>query len=185
MDDEYAKAKANENLRNPKNRFLGLFCHANEVDDQWGCGWTFSTGVVIFSIVCGLASLCDVYYIAKDNFFGQASGNTIFKVFFFIKVISDFICLIGIGISCFSINRNNLRYAIIGYYVMVLCLLLHTIYCIYTIIAIFDSDYFSIVKYYLISWGLGEFGLILFCWILFCNQVFIARERRIALQNTQ
>ena len=134
MDEDYTKAKE-ENLKNPKNRFLGLFCHANEVDNSWGCNWSFTTGVVIFSIICGFTALCDVYYIAKDNFFGQASGNTIFKVFFFIKVISDFICLIGIGISCFSINRNNLRYAIIGYYVMVLCLLLHTIYCIYTIIA--------------------------------------------------
>ena len=185
MDEELAQAKANENLRNPKNRFLGFFCHANEVDNSWGCNWSFATGVVLFSIICGFASLWDVYYIAKDKFFEKASSHTVYKLFFFFKVVSDIVCFIGIGMACFSINRNNYTYAIVSYYVMVLSFLLHSIYLIYTFIAMFDSDYFNIVKYYLISWGLDELGLLLFCWILFCNQVFVGRQRRIAAQNAQ
>ena len=177
MDEDYTKAKERENLQNPKNRFLGLFCHANEVDNSWGCDWSFKTGVVIFSLICGLSSLCDVYYIAGDNFFGKAS-KAVYKFFFFLQILSDFFCLISIGIACFSINRNSHTYSIVSYYAMVFVLLLHTIFCIVNIIFIFDFDYLTIVAYYLISWGIQEFGLILFSWILFCNQVFIARQRR-------
>ena len=183
MDDDYVQAKKNENLQNPKNRCLGLFCHANEVDNRWGCDWSFATGVVIFSIICGAASLWDIYYIAKDKFFDKAAGHAIYKLFFFFKIFSDLVCFAGIGIACFSINRNSHTYSIVSYYVMVLSFLLHTLYLIYTIFAIFDADYFNIVKFYLISWGIDEVGLLLFCWILFCNQVFIGRQIRIANQN--
>ena len=33
---DYQAAQQEENMRNPKNRFLGLFCHASEVGDSWG-----------------------------------------------------------------------------------------------------------------------------------------------------
>ena len=134
MDEELAQTKANENLRNPKNRFLGLFCHANEVDNSWGCDWSFATGVVLFSIICGFASLWDIYYIARDKFFERATYHTVYKIFFFFKLVSDLVCLIGIGMACFSINRDNHTYAIVSYYVMVLSFLLHSIYLIYTFI---------------------------------------------------
>ena len=185
MDDEFAQAKQTANLKNPKNRFLGIFCHANEVDNSWGCGWSFATGVIIFSILCGVACLMDIYYIAEGKFFDKASEHTIYKIFFIIKIISDFICFIGIGIACFATNRNNHTYSIVSYYVMVLTFLLHTIYLIYTLIAIFDSEYLDIVRYFLISWELDELGLLLFCWILFCNQVYIGRKIRAANQNAQ
>ena len=177
MDEDYTKAKE-ENLKNPKNRFLGLFCHANEVDNSWGCNWSFTTGVVIFSIIRGLSSLCDVYYIAGDNFFVQAEGHPVYQFFFFVQILSDLCCLISIGIACFSINRNSYCYSIVSYYAMVFVLLLHSIFCLANIIFIFDFEYLRIVTVYLISWGIQEFGLILFSWILFCNQVFIARQRR-------
>ena len=83
MDEELAQAKANENLRNPKNRFLGFFFHSIEVDNSWGCNWSFATGVVLFSIICGFASLWDIYYIAKDKFFERATYHTVYKIFFF------------------------------------------------------------------------------------------------------
>ena len=74
MDEELAQTKANENLRNPKNRFLGLFCHANEVDNSWGCDWSFATGVIIFSIVIGTASLADIYTLAEHQIFAKGEG---------------------------------------------------------------------------------------------------------------
>ena len=178
LDDEEAKRRANENLTNPKNKFLFLFCHAKDVDNSWGCDCSFAAGVIIFSIICGFASILDIYFIASNNFFGQASGHSAFKFFFAIQVISDFFCLIGIGTACYSVNKNNYTFSIVSYYVLFLVLLLHTIYCVYTIVAILDYQYFTIVKYFLISWGIDEFGLILFSWILFCNQVCMGRQRR-------
>ena len=141
MDEDYTKAKERENLQNPKNRFLGLFCHANEVDNSWGCNWSFTTGVVIFSIICGLSSLCDVYYIAGDKFFEKAEGHPVYKFFFFIQILSDLCCLISIGIACFSINRNSYTYSIVSYYAMAFVLLLHSIFCIANIVFIFDINY--------------------------------------------
>ena len=42
------------NKRSPKNRFLLLFCHAESVDDHWGCNWTFQCGVIMAGILIGL-----------------------------------------------------------------------------------------------------------------------------------
>ena len=78
MDDNYQKAEQ-ENLRNPKNRFLGLFCHAREVDNSWGCNWSFPTGVIIFSIVIGIASFADIYFIAKEQVFSNTTYSSMFK----------------------------------------------------------------------------------------------------------
>ena len=50
-----------ENRRNPKNRFLGLFCHASDVDDHWGFNWSFKCGVFVFSILIGGCSNAAFY----------------------------------------------------------------------------------------------------------------------------
>ena len=34
--NDYQITLEEENKRNPKNRFLGLFCHASEIDITWG-----------------------------------------------------------------------------------------------------------------------------------------------------
>ena len=176
MDDGYQKAQE-ENLRNPKNRFLGLFCHAKEIDNSWGCGWSFPTGVVIFSIIIGIASLMDIYYIAKKEVFSSKNNlGSIFKFMLVIKIISDFVSFTGIGISCFAVFKENLTYSIVSYYVIVLSFLLNSIFLIYSIIAIFS--YFDIIGIFLIPWCLLEFGLLLFSWILFANQVYLGRKRK-------
>ena len=113
MWDEENKAAQQENLRNPKNRFLGLFCHAKEVDNSWGCGWSFTMGVIIFSFIIGIASLLDIYYLAKKDIFLGISG--IFKFMIVIKIISDFISFIGIGFACFAVSKENLTYSIVSY----------------------------------------------------------------------
>ena len=46
MDDNYQQPKA-ENLRNPKNGFLFCFFRAEDVDDSWGCSWSFTSGIIM------------------------------------------------------------------------------------------------------------------------------------------
>ena len=177
MDDDLQKEQMAANLRNPKNRFLGFFCHAKEVDNSWGCDWSFATGVIIFSLVIGVASLADIYTLAKHQIFSVGSeGYGFFKFMFAVKVIVDLISLIDIGIACYAVNRENLTFSIVSYWVMVLCFLLNSIFVIYILIAMFihwNEVYFGIIQ-----WGVYEFGLLLFCWILFCNQVYLGRKKR-------
>ena len=181
MDDDYQKAQMTENMRNPKNRFLGIFCHAKEVDNSWGCGWSFPTGVIIFSILIGIATFVDIYYIAEHKIFNRGEGYGFFKFMFAIKIISDIISFIGIGIACFAVNRENLTYSIVSYWVMVLCFLLNSLFDIYILIDMFSD--FDLVKFGIIPWGIYEFCLLLFCWILFCNQVYLGRMRKQAAQQ--
>ena len=180
MDDDYQKARMEENLRNPKNRFLGFFCHAKEVDNSWGCDWSFSCGVIVFSIVIGIASLSDIYTLAKHQIFAKGDGYGFFKFMFSIKIIADLISLIDIGIACYAVNRENLTYSIVSYWVMVLCFLLNSLFIIYIFICMFSE--WSSVYWGIIPWGIYEFGLLLFCWILFCNQVYLGRSIRQAQQ---
>ena len=157
-DDDYKKAEQ-ENLRNPKNRFLGLFCHAKEVNDSWGCGWSFTTGVVIFSIIIGIASLSDIYFLAKNEILTGGTVTGLYKVLLILKIISDFISFIGIAISCFAVSKENLTYSIVAYYVIVLSFLINTIFIIGTLIALFY--YFTLIGVFLIPWCALEFGLLL------------------------
>ena len=175
MDDEYARAQQ-ENMRNPKNRFLGLFCHAKDIDNSWGCGWSFSTGVIMFSIIIGIASLADIYYLAERKIFSHSDISELFKFMIIIKIASDLISFIGIGIACYAVNASNYTYSIVCYYVIVLSFLLNTIFLVYAIIAIFK--YFDYIGIFILPWGILEFGLLLFCWILFANQVYVGRQRK-------
>ena len=177
MDDDFQKEQMRANLRNPKNKFLLCFCHAKEVDNSWGCDWSFATGVIIFSIVIGTASLADIYTLAKHQIFTvNFDGSGFFKFMFAIKIIVDLISLIDIGIACYAVNRENLTYSIVSYWVMVLCFFLNSIFVIYIFIAMFI--HWSEVYFGIIQWGVYEFGLLLFCWILFCNEVYLGRKKR-------
>ena len=173
MSDDYKRAEQ-ENLTNPKNRFLFLFCHAKEVDNSWGCDWSFSTGVIMFSIVIGLSAFFDIYYLAKADVFGNSTTGL--KVWFVIKILSDFIAFVGIGMACYAVSKQNLKFSIISYYVIVLSFILNTLFLISCFYYIFTNP--KIILLYFIPWGIYEFGLILFCWILFCNQVYLGRKQR-------
>ena len=181
MDDDYRR-REQENLTNPKNRFLGLFCHAREIDNSWGCGWAFATGVVIFSLIIGVASLMDIYYIAEKDIFSNKDAKGVLKFFIVIKIISDLISFIGIGIACYAVNKENLTYSIVSYYVIVLSFLLNSIFLIYAIIAIFS--YPKIIGYFFFPWIILEFCLFWFCWILFANEVYLGRKKRSQLNQT-
>ncbi len=168
-------------MRSPKNRFLGLFCHANDVDQSWGLNWPFSCGVIIFSIVCGLTTFSDLLGMAKRGYLTSSFG--VFKFMFVVRLFSDLIALIAIGFSIHSLIGLNQRSGVIGYYTLILSLLLNTVFLVYCLIHIFTSEFWKLVGFYFVPWCAEEFVLFLFTWILFCNMVDIGRKLK-AQQNT-
>ena len=86
----------------PKNRFLFCFCHSYEVDKGWGCGccgcraFPFSLGVILFSIVMLISAIKDIVDILSSNYISDKYDNSIFKIFFYIKIVGDVICILGI-----------------------------------------------------------------------------------------
>ena len=176
MEDEAEQARIRENLRNPKNKFLGLFCHANDVGESWGCNLSFDTGVIIFSIVIGITILFDIYYLAADKMLSKSKDVSGFHTLLIIKIISDLIAAIGIGVAFYATNIKSSTYSIVAYYVEVLSFLLNTIFCVFLLVEIFNSKFWEIVGLRILSWAFDEFALLLFCWILFCNMVSITKK---------
>ena len=176
MDDDYKRAE-HENLRNPKNRFFGIFCHAKEVDETWGCGCSFATGVLLFAIINVIASFFDIYYMASRNFFKK--GNSLFKFMAAIKILSNLISFLNSLAAIYEVKIKHYVLSIVCYYLEILSFFLNSFYFLYCIVAIFS--YFDPIGYFIISWGAMDFIILLFCWILFCNQVVLGRERRQAI----
>ena len=177
LDDEYKKAQQ-ENLQNPKNRFLGICCHAREIDSSWGCDWSFQTGVVMFGVIILIASFFDIYEIADVEIF-KKSPNGFFSFCYGVKVFTDLINLITVIASCFALNKEHLKLSVICYYLSVLSLLLTSLFCLFIFIEIFI--HWSLVWREFIAVIILEIALFLFSWILFCNQVDLGRKRRAAM----
>ena len=179
---DYTNANTAETTdRTAKNRFLGFLWHANQVNESWGYNWSFSCGVVVFSIVVGIMTLFDVSAFFTD-LFKKADHWLLFWLI--IRFVSDLITLIGIIFAIMSIIQSNFTRATIGYYCMVLSLLLNLVFCGYCIFSIFDGDFWKKTTYRLVVWLLNEFLLFIFCWVLFCNMVDIGRQNKRAAQNT-
>ena len=179
---DYNNANSAETTdRSPKNRFLGLFCHANQVGESWGWNWPFYCGVIMFSIFIGIMTLFDVSAIFTD-LFKDADGWLLFWII--MRFISDLIALIGIIFAIISIVQKSFMKATIGYYVMVLSLVINTAFCIYCIFSVFDKEFWEDTTYRLVIWLFNEFCLFLFCWILFCNMVDIGRANKREAANT-
>ena len=181
MEDENYKLQQQENLRNPKNRFLGLFCHAKDVGSSWGCDWSFQTGVVIFSIVILICSFYDVYEIAGNEVI-KKSPDGLYTFFFGLKIFSDVVNFAAIILSCFAVHKENLKFSVISYWVAVCSLLLNTIFFIYLFIKMFID--WSHTWHVIPTTIFGEIGLVLFSWILFCNQVDLGRRKRAAATSS-
>ena len=180
MSDYHSPTAEEQNKRNPRNRFLGLFCHAGDVGESWGLTWPFWCGVLMFSILIGLMTVLDVIFVAGT--FSAISGWFLF--WFIIRFFSDLVALIGIVLAGLSICYVDFVKATISYYMMCFSLLLNTLFCLYCIVKIFDKDFWSNTTYRIIIWLFNEFVLFLFCWILFCNMVHIGRKLRQAASNT-
>ena len=177
LQDEYQRAQQ-ENLQNPKNRFLGICCHASEIDSSWGCDWSFQTGVVMFGAIILIATFFDIYEIAGYHIFDKSPGG-FFSFCFGVKILTDVINMLTVISSCFALNIEHYRLAIICYYTAVLSLLLTTLFCIFIFIQIIVN--WELVWHEFISLIFLETGLFFFSWILFCNQVDLGRKRRQAM----
>ena len=92
-----------------------------------------------------------------------------------IKIFSIILTLASSILSCFGVYMNHYRCAVISYWMMVASFLLASIVLVYMIIAIFS--YFDYIQWGIAIWGIEEFGLLLYCWILFCHQVNLGRQR--------
>ena len=169
---DYQRAQE-ENLRSPKNRFLGIFCHANQVDDHWGPNWSFGCGVIFFSVLVGIWTIFDT--VTMSLLIGRTfKGWPIF--WFSIRFVSDIIAIIAMIIAMLSVCQTNFRKATIGYYMLIVSLILNTAFVIYCITCFFDSYFWRMTTYRIIIWMLNEFVLFIFCWILFANMVDIGRK---------
>ena len=177
MSSSDYQAAQTENLRNPKNRFLGLFCHANQVDDHWGCNWSFGCGVALFSCLVGIWTIFDAVTMCR-LMTNQLRGRTGFTVWCIIRFLSDFIAIIAMIFAILSVRQINFKRATIGYYMLIVSLILNTAFVIYCITCFFDSYFWRATTFRIIIWLLNEFVLFIFCWILFCNMVDIGRKKR-------
>ena len=172
MSDYQAAKEVEENERNPKNRFMGLFYHASQVGDSWGWNWPFWLGVVVFSILVGFMSVFDIIYLLQVKVYGW------FLFWFIIRMVSDGIALVGIVFATLSIIQTSFGKATIAYYALFISFILNTCFCIYCIVKIFDKTFWTSTTYRIVVWLLNEFVLVLFCWVLFCNMVDIGRKVR-------
>ena len=136
MDQDY-KLKEQENLRNPKNRWLGICCHAKVVDNAWGCDWSFQCGVITFSIVIFVCTVFDVYAIAYVEVF-KNSGNGFLNFCYGLKVFADVINFCLIIFACYAVFRRHLKFSIISYYVCCVSLIITTLFMIYNFFALFS-----------------------------------------------
>ena len=175
MEDENYKLQVQENLRNPKNRYLGCFCHAKDVDNSWGCNWSFQRGVIVFSIVVFICSVADVYHIAGREVF-KNSPNGLFTFFFIFKVVSDVLNFITMGLGFAGVGQHNLKLSIIAYWLSVASLALNTIFFIYIFVIIFIWP--KLVWPIMLTVIFLEIGLVILSWILFANQVDLGRRKK-------
>ena len=176
-DNDYQITLEEENnLRNPKNRFLGLFCHAREVDTTWGCKCPFWVGIVIFSFIIGGGAISDIPSIRSIS--RILIWIDLFTIFIILRITSDLFTIIGIIYAIFSICRSHYRASIIAYYCLVVTFVINTLFFIYIVFIIFYSYYRTRLAFRILGWGLDYFCLLLFCWFLFCNMVNIGRRNR-------
>ena len=176
MDQDY-KLREQENLRNPKNRWLGICCHAKVVDNAWGCDWSFQCGVITFSIVIFVCTVFDVYAIAYVEVF-KNSGNGFLNFCYGVKVFADVINFCLIIFACYAVFRRHLKFSIISYYVCCVSLIITTLFMIYNFFALFWFT--SYVWREMIAVLFLDVGLFFYSWILFCNQVDLGRQAKAA-----
>ena len=158
---------------------MGLFCHANEVDNTWGCKCPFWVGIVLLSIIIGFSALFDIPSIRTISHI--LLWIDLFTIMIILRIISDIIKIIGIIFALISIVNSNYRSSIVAYYCLVLTFVINTIFCIYIIIMILFYAFFRYIRFRFISWFIDEFFLLIFCWFLFCNMVVIGRRNRQAV----
>ena len=187
--DQWGQVQQQDSKYNPKNRFLFCCCHTDEVDVGWGCGFCgcrafpFSCGVFIFSAIMLVATAKDIIDIASNSYVSKVRGH--FKTFFYIKIAGDCICVLAILAALYSLKTKNYCQSIIAYYLGFISFIANSAFCVYAIQWLFTLTFWDTVGIATpIIWGIVEYILLLFDWILFCNMVDIKRKESEAQKNT-
>ena len=179
---EGSQEEVEANLRSPKNRFLLVFCPANQVDDHWGNNWTFQCGVIMFAIIIGIWTIFDI--VTLTRLMGDKAVGEWFTFWCAIRFISDLLAITSVVMSLISLSQINFKLATVAYYVLFASLILNFVFFVYCITCIFDADFWKATTYQIIFWMLNEFVLVICDWILFCNMVDIGRKSRAPMSNT-
>ena len=118
----------------------------------------------------------DLIEIPSMDYFQE--HDKIFKLFFYLQIISDIFLLLGIIEGLYSTCGNKYIPSIVAYYSLVICFIFHSAFCIYTI---FQLKQFEIIKgefFTIMLWLIYDYIMFYFSWFLFCNMIIIRRERR-------
>ena len=158
---------------NLRNRFLCICCHARDVGESWACNCSFQCGIVFFSLIILSGSFWDIVELAKYKIF-QGEKSSLYVFIFCLKILSDIINLVVTFMACYAIYLANLRYSIICYWASFASIILNTIFLIYSLFGIFF--YYEKIWHAIPAALLLEFGLLLFTWILFCNEIDLTRK---------
>jgi len=190
---DYLNQQQEVNYNNPKNRFLFCCCKSYEVDKGWGCGccgcraFPFSCGICLFSVVYLISSIKDLVDIIRRNYI-EDSSNQILKIFFYIKLFGDAVCIIGSIFGLNSMRGRNYCSSVAAYYFVMLSFFMNTAFCIYAITVIFTATFWKAVGIYniisVVLWYGLDYFLLIYTWICFCNMVDIDRKIKEERQKT-
>ena len=179
--NQWGQVQQQDSKYNPLNRFLFCCCHTDEVDVGWGwgcCGcrtFPFSCGVLIFSAIMLVATAKDIIDIESNSYSLKTRGH--FKTFFYIKIAGDCSCILAALIALCSLRTINYCQSIIAYYLGFISFVANSAFCLYTIQWLFTLTFwFTVGVFTPIAWGIVEYILLLFDWVLFCNMVNIKRK---------
>ena len=183
MSNDYQITLSDQsNDRNPNNKFFGCLTHADEISDSWGCGLSFSCGIIVLSILIGFSSLYDIYAI-PFTFRTNGFRLNYINIMIILRLLSDFITITGIVYAYISICNSHYRKSLIAYYCMMVSFIINVSFAIFIIfIYIFYSKYRIQLGTFL-SWILDGFIFYLFVWFLFCNSVVIKRKNQGEVNN--
>lgn len=183
-----------ESKYNPKNRFLFCCCHSYEVDKGWGFGcfgcraFPFSCGVWVFSLIMLFVAGKDIFDLTNSKIYHNTEiMENFLPTAFKIKLIGDGVCFLAILCAIFSTIKRNYVLSIVAYYLGFISLILSSVFCGYAIFRCFEFAFWNSAGVFtIIFWGVAEYILLLFDWILFCNMVDIKRKNdESAKNNTQ
>ena len=182
MTDEYESVD-----RNPNNKFFGCLTHADQVNDTWGCGLSFSCGIIVLSILIGFSAIYDIFAL-PPIFRSYYFRFNLFYIVILLRILSDFITIAGIIYAYISICNSDYKKSLIAYYCLMVSFIIDVSFSIYiTIIYIFFyNSYFyhnSMNIGTFISWIIDVLIFYLFVWFLFCNSVVIKRKGQGTINN--
>ena len=177
MTDEYESVD-----RNPNNKFFGCLTHADQVNDTWGCGLSFSCGIIVLSILIGFSALYDIFAL-PPIFRHYYFRFNLFYIMILLRILSDFITITGIIFAYISICNSDYRKSLIAYYCMMVSFIIDVVFAVFIIVIYIFFTYYRITLSAFLSWIIDGFIFYLFVWFLFCNSVVIKRKTQQTMNN--